>query len=114
MQKGNDKSLSKGRKYWIFIPVFLLITLKSVASVPDKPIVFRSGKAEIIMEDHLHHPFYWWPNTLLSYPIVFDDRVQIEKLVLKDRHSGKQQPFQLTDIKRESSGNGYCCASFYE
>jgi hypothetical protein len=28
-------------------------------------------KIRFVLNDPLEHPFYWWPRTLLSYPIEF-------------------------------------------
>ena len=67
-------------------------------------LVFRSGKAEISFKDHLYHEFYWWPNTLLSYPIIFEEPVAEEELVLIDQNSGKQVPFQFGEWGKTPKG----------
>ena len=70
----------------------------------NNPVIFRSGKAEIKFEDHLHHEFYWWPSTLLSYPVVFEETFSVNDLVLNDQKSGKQLPFQLTGLEKTVDG----------
>jgi len=79
----------------------------------NNPVIFSSGKAEIKLQDHLHHPLYWWPNTLLSYPIVFNEDADIQDLVLTDRQTGTEYPFQLSDIKSASDGRKEAVLSFF-
>ncbi|MEI6679054.1 MAG: hypothetical protein WCL21_10635 [Mariniphaga sp.] len=69
-----------------------------------RPVIFHSGKAEIKYEDHLHQEFYWWPNTLLSYPVVFEEKVALEELILADQKSGKQLPFQFSGVEKTADG----------
>jgi hypothetical protein len=69
------------------------------AGAQGKPSVFKNGQAVIVLEDHLRHPLYWWPETLLSYGLVLDEPVSAEQLTLIDSVSGVEQPFQLTDLK---------------
>ncbi len=92
-------------KYIVLFLTFSIFTLGNLfAQSQIQPIVFRSGKAVITLEDHLHHPFYWWPNTLLNYPIVFNEDVQAQGLVLIDEQTGKQQAFQLTGLGKTLKG----------
>jgi hypothetical protein len=88
----------------LFITFFILYSVTLSAQSPSQQVVFSSGKAEITLEDHLHHPFYWWPNTLLSYPIIFNEDVPVKELVLVDGLTGKQQVFQLTEVGKTLSG----------
>ena len=88
----------------LLLIIFTLIEGNLFAQTPGQNVVFNAGKAEIVLEDHLHHPFYWWPNTLLNYPILFNEVVPIEELVLIDEQTGKQQPFQLTELEKTSEG----------
>jgi hypothetical protein len=78
-----------------------------------RPVIFHSGEAEISLQDHLHHPFYWWPNTLLSYPIVFEENILGESLVLTDRKTGTEYPFQLTNMETTSEGKTKGVLSFF-
>lgn len=87
----------------IFVIFLCLFPCNLFAENSSRWIRFVSGKAEITLEDHLHHPFYWWPNTLLNYPIIFDQDVQFDELVLADE-TGKQQAFQLTEFEKTPEG----------
>lgn len=88
----------------LFFILFSLTTGNLLAQTKDRPVVFSSEKAVITLEDHLHHPLYWWPNTLLNYPVVLDEDIQVEELVLIDKLTGKQQPFQLTGLTKTTEG----------
>ncbi|MDD4923118.1 MAG: hypothetical protein PHS30_11685, partial [Bacteroidales bacterium] len=87
----------------LFVLIFVMACGHLFAALAS-PIVFRSGKAEISFKDHLQHEFFWWPNTLLSYPVVFEEAVVAEGLILTDMKSGKQVPFQLTGLEKTSDG----------
>jgi hypothetical protein len=88
-------------KYVALAFVFVLV---SQGVTGTNPVIFRSGKAEISFRDHLHHEFYWWPNTLLSYPVVFEEPVSENELVLLDRETGEQVPFQFGEWEKTSEG----------
>ena len=75
-----------------------------VADSQVQKVVFSSGKAEIIMEDHLYHPFYWWPNALFSYPIIFNEEVPVTGLILIYGQTDKQLPFQITGLEKTPDG----------
>jgi hypothetical protein len=34
------------------------------------------------LDDPMDHPFIWWPQTLLSYPVQFDEPVDLNRMVL--------------------------------
>ncbi|MDD4922455.1 MAG: hypothetical protein PHS30_08270, partial [Bacteroidales bacterium] len=87
----------------LFVLIFVMACGHLFAALAS-PIVFRSGKAEISFKDHLQHEFFWWPNTLLSYPVIFEEAVVAEGLILTDMKSGKQVPFQLTGLEKTSDG----------
>lgn len=102
-----------GIRQMILCSVFLISLAANLYGVtPGTAVVFSSGKAEITLEDHLHHPFYWWPGTLLSYPIVFDENVTGKDLILVDKHTGKQQPFQLTGLQKKGTGRSEAVLHF--
>ena len=54
----------------------------------------------IELADYLHHPFYWWPATLLSYQIQFNEQVKPDDLTLTS--DGKEIPFQLSEANMEN------------
>ncbi len=72
----------------VFLVLYISLSCNLPAINPYHQVVFSSGKAEIVLEDHLHHPFYWWPNTLLNYPVVFNEEVRVGGLILIDGKSG--------------------------
>ncbi|MEI6680579.1 MAG: hypothetical protein WCL21_18365, partial [Mariniphaga sp.] len=91
---------TKGRSLvWV-----LMVLAGQLFAIGNKPVIFRSGKAEIKFEDHLHHEFYWWPNTLLSYPVIFEEKIALEELILADQKSGKQLPFQFSGVEKSADG----------
>jgi hypothetical protein len=64
----------------------------------------RTGKIQFVLEDRLDHPFYWWPNTLLTYPIEFRQSVDLDRLILTRVDNGEPVPIQFSDVVRDSSG----------
>jgi len=56
-----------------------------------------------ILSDPLDHPFYWWPRTLLTYPIEFEQPVDLSRLVLTRVDTGEVVPIQFSDIVRDQS-----------
>ena len=51
-----------------------------------------------MLKDHLDHPFYRWPRTLLNYRVRFHAaRVQPDGLVLTE--NGKAIPLQLSELR---------------
>ena len=88
----------------VFLALYISLSCNLPAINPYHQVVFSSGKAEIILEDHLRHPFYWWPNTLLNYPVVFNEEVRVGGLILIDGKTGIQQPFQITGLGKTPDG----------
>ena len=64
----------------------------------------QSRKIRFILRDALEHPFYWWPRTLLTYPIEFREAVDLDRLVLTNIDSGDRVPIQFSDLKRDQDG----------
>ena len=91
----------KNRLTIFLIGYFILFT--SVYAEKE-PLRYENGEATIELKDYLDHPFYWWPKTLLSYPIRFEQSVDLDQLVLIDQVTNKQVPFQLSDVSNEPSG----------
>jgi hypothetical protein len=52
----------------------------------------------MVLEDPLDHPFYWWPRTLLGYPVAFPQPVALEHLRLVRADTGEELPFQLSEV----------------
>jgi hypothetical protein len=70
----------------------LLVAAGALGATPDK----------FVLDDALDHPFIWWPDTLLSYPIHFDRQPDLDQLVLAltGAESG-QIPVQFSNIVRD-------------
>jgi len=64
----------------------------------------HSKTLRFVLQDLLDHPFYWWPRTLLTYPVQFREAVDLSRLVLTRADTGERVPFQFSSIKRGSSG----------
>ena len=83
----------------IFLVILLLAVFKTVEAVPA--LLKPQGQPLVIeLTDHLKHPFFWWPATLLSYPVQFDEPVKADDLSLT--LDGKEVPFQLTKVQQEN------------
>jgi hypothetical protein len=51
--------------------------------------------------EHTQLESYWWPSTLLSYPVQFPEgQVRAESLQLTDLESSRILPFQLSSVKK--------------
>jgi hypothetical protein len=55
------------------------------------------GTLEFTLEDKIRLPDFWWPATLLSYPVKFKTPPRVEALRLRDLISGEEIPFQLSE-----------------
>ena len=61
-------------------------------------------KIRFVLHDPLEHPFYWWPRTLLSYPIEFHSSIELNHLVLTRIDTGDRVPIQFSEVVNDSSG----------
>lgn len=69
------------------------------------PAVWDSSKhIRFVLNDLLDHPFYWWPRTLLTYPITFSQPADLDRLVLTRADSGERVPMQFSEIVRGATG----------
>ena len=73
----------------------------------------QSHKIRFILHDALEHPFYWWPRTLLAYPIEFREAVDLDRLVLTNIDSGDRVPLQFSDLKRDHGGLQTATLNFF-
>lgn len=81
------------------IVLLCLLAFKPALNAGNR-VVLENGKAVITLEDHVKHPLYWWPETLLSYEIVSDEPLDAARFELVDQETGKQVPFQLTQTSQ--------------
>ena len=73
---------------------------RAYGNSPSTPVsAFRDGisSVRIVLNDPLQHPFFWWPRTLLSYPIEFHSPVNLDGLVLCRGETGERIPIQFSD-----------------
>ncbi|WP_309720018.1 hypothetical protein, partial [Armatimonas sp.] len=67
---------------------------------------------KFVLSDPLEHPFYWWPRTLLQYPLVFDQPADLSRMVLVRTETGEQVPVPLSDVVRDRVGATRATLSF--
>ncbi len=74
----------------------------------------RVGSLVFEIEDRLEHPSYWWPRTLLSYPVRFEGvRVKPEQLSLARLDAGSLTPFQLSGVQLENGFLKFAFVNFF-
>lgn len=64
----------------------------------------RSHNIRFVLSDALDHPFYWWPKTLITYPIEFQDPVNLNRLVLTRIDTSESVPLQFSEVARDQKG----------
>ena len=52
----------------------------------------RTARIRFVLQDLLDHPFYWWPTTLLTYPLEFRQPIELDRLVLTRTDTGETVP----------------------
>ena len=62
------------------------------------------GQFRFVLEDPLEHPFYWWPQTLLAYPVVFEAPVELAHLQLIRTDTGEPVPVQFSAVQHDAAG----------
>jgi len=78
---------------------------KRLWAAPSKFAIWdHSREIRFVLKDLLDHPFYWWPQTLLSYPIEFQSPIDLKRLVLKREDSGELLPIQFSEIVSDQAG----------
>ena len=83
-------------------------------SAEGAPAVWNSAhELRFVLEEHTSQPFYWWPRTLLSYPIRFEEKVDLGQLVLKQAANGERVPVQFSDVVRDARGVSSATANFF-
>lgn len=56
--------------------------------------------ARFVLQDLLEHPFYWWPRTLLRYPVELSPETDLNSLILTRVDTGEQVPIQWSNVSR--------------
>ena len=73
-------------------------------AVPQAAIWDSARRLRFVLSDPLEHPYYWWPRTLLTYPIEFKRPADLTRLMLTHTGSGAKVPFQFTEVVSGSLG----------
>ncbi len=95
-----------------FHPCFF-ICLSHQASAQVKTFG-ADGSLRFEIKDLLEHPFFWWPRTMLNYPVNFDGaRVKAEQLALVRVETGERVPFQLSGMQAEGGYLKFATVSFF-
>ena len=74
------------------------------ATLPPDAVWDGSRELRFVLQDLLQHPFYWWPRTLLTYPIQFRGPVDLNRLALTRLDTGAQVPIQISGVERDPAG----------
>ena len=105
--------------------IFSLIALPSVLSetslraAASEPALFQplaidgQGRARFLIQDLLEHPYYWWPRTLLTYPVQWEGDLNLSQQVLTLADTRENVPIQFSDITREPNGRHRAKLSFF-
>jgi hypothetical protein len=72
-----------------------------------------SGRIHFVLYDPLEHPFYWWPRTLLRYPVEFDQPVDLRRMALTRVDTGERIPIQFSEVVRDRAGARSATLNFF-
>lgn len=87
--------------------------LRAATLEPADAVWNQAGELRFVLQDLLEHPFYWWPRTLLTYPIRFDSPVNLDRLTLTRVDTGEQIPIQFSGIVRGPAGVQAATLNFF-
>ncbi|MGH9589911.1 MAG: hypothetical protein ACRD25_05925, partial [Terracidiphilus sp.] len=87
--------------------------LRGASHLASAAIWDQSHEIRFVLQDFLDHPFYWWPRTLLSYPIEFRSRADLDRLVLTRIDTGERIPAQFSAIERGEGGVKSATLNFF-
>ena len=76
----------------------------ATAFSPTPSVWDHFHQLRFILHDPLEHPFYWWPRTLLSYPIEFQASANLDHLKLTRVDNDNHIPIQFSDVVRDDAG----------
>jgi len=74
------------------------------AQAPEAATWDHYRRIRLVLNDPLEHPFFYWPRTLLSYPIEFRQTVDLNRLVLTRLDTGERVPIQFSAVMRDGAG----------
>ena len=100
------------------LPAFTIPSMASVAPAPTEsslstePQVWNKlRRIRFVLNDALDHPFYWWPRTLLSYPIEFQVPADLDRMQLTRVDTGERVPIQFSDVVHVKAGPPSTCSA---
>ena len=76
----------------------------AAAAAPKLVPAGGSGEVRFVLQDRLEHPFYWWPRTLLGYPVRFEAGLDLAHQVLVRVDTGERVPIQFSDVTTDPAG----------
>jgi hypothetical protein len=83
--------------------LYLALILAGALSAAPTYVFGPSQTLHFVLKDHLHHPLYWWPRTLLSYPVEFKNvDLSSQELALHDEQ-GTSVPYQFSNVRWNGS-----------
>lgn len=56
-----------------------------------------AGEIRFVLQDRLEHPCYWWPKTLLTYPLRLRGPLDLSRLGLTNIATGERLPIQISN-----------------
>lgn len=87
-----------------------VMSAASALAPPEVSPAFRrvawnsSREIHLVLSDPLDHPFYWWPRTLLSYPITFQAPADLSRMQLTRVDTGERVPIQFSEVVEDHAG----------
>ena len=91
----------------------LVLLLPAVGANPYMKKFPASGVLRFGLQDHIKHPAFWWPRTLLTYPVDFSGaNVPPQELSLFDG-AHHPVPFQISAARTQHGKLTFARVSFF-
>lgn len=90
------------KKTAYFLFAYFLIQGISVISAKDNRFIHQfdnQGTVLFVLSEKTHHPYFWWPKSLLNYNLLLKGRNDELSILQLSDQDGKPFLFQLSDIK---------------
>ena len=87
--------------------------LRAATRLASAAVWDQSHEIRFVLQDFLKHPFYWWPRTLLTYPIEFRTPADLDRLVLTQSGTGERIPIQFSAIQHGEAGVKSATLNFF-
>ena len=92
------------------------LSLLASGDHPTPPAATKLGtdnEARFVLQDRLEHPFYWWPRTLLRYPVKLDSKTDPTRWTLLRMDTGEPIPVQWSDVLPDQGGVTRATLNFF-